>query len=126
MIDPLLAVGGEYEPVRLPYPAGVRHYTPDAVLPNGIVIEVKGRFLPADRAKHLAVRAAYPDLDIRFVFDNPRRTLSKKSKTTYGMWCDEHAIPYAEKYVPQSWIDAPENLPALLTLADAPRRKGAK
>lgn len=127
VIDPLLPLGARYEPVRLPYPAGTRYYTPDAILPNGIAIEVKGRFLPADRAKLLKVLEAYPDLDLRMVFDNPNRTLNKTSKTTYGMWCDEHAIPYATKRVPQSWVvDAPVNRASQLELMRGLRRKVGK
>ncbi len=30
----------------------VRTYTPDFVLPNGVIIETKGRFVAADRRKH--------------------------------------------------------------------------
>ena len=41
-------------------------YTPDFILPNGIIIESKGRFVPDDRKKHLKVREQNPKLDIRF------------------------------------------------------------
>ena len=33
-----------------------RMYTPDFVLPNGIIIETKGRFTVADRRKHLLIK----------------------------------------------------------------------
>ena len=55
-------------------------YTPDFVLENGIIIETKGRFISPDRAKHLAVRDQYPDLDLRFVFTNSRTKLYKGRK----------------------------------------------
>ena len=45
-----------------------RTYTPDFLLPNGIIIETKGRFTPEDRRKHLLIKKQHPDLDIRFVF----------------------------------------------------------
>lgn len=35
-------------------------YTPDFILPNGIIIESKGRFVPDDRKKHLKVREQKP------------------------------------------------------------------
>ena len=31
-------------------------YTPDFVLPNGVIIETKGRFVAADRRKHLEIK----------------------------------------------------------------------
>ena len=33
-----------------------RTYTPDFILNNGIIIETKGRFLSADRKKHIAIK----------------------------------------------------------------------
>jgi len=79
-----LGVTAEYESIRVPYevPATLRHYTPDYILPNGIVIETKGRFTLDDRKKHLNIQDQYPDLDLRFVFYNPLCTLHKGSKTT--------------------------------------------
>ena len=82
-----------------------RTYTPDFLMPNGIIIETKGRFTPADRMKHLSIQKQHPDLDIRFVFSNSRSKLRKGSKTTYGHWCDKHGFLFADKDVPQEWID---------------------
>ena len=82
-------------------------YTPDFVLENGIIIETKGRFISPDRAKHLAVRDQYPDLDIRFVFTNSRTKLYKGSKTTYGMWCDKYGFKYADRFIPDAWLKEP-------------------
>jgi len=82
-----------------------RTYTPDFELPNGIIIETKGRFLAPDRMKHLAVREQCPDYDIRFVFSNPYAKLSKVSKTTYADWCDQKGFLWAAKTIPQEWID---------------------
>lgn len=84
-----------------------RTYTPDFILPNGIIIETKGRFVVADRRKHLEVKAQYPDLDIRFVFSNPNAKLSKASKTTYAQWCKRHGFLWANKRIPQEWLDEP-------------------
>ena len=47
-------------------------YQPDFVLPNGIIVEAKGRLDVWDRRKMVAVKAARPELDIRFVFQNGR------------------------------------------------------
>lgn len=82
-----------------------RTYTPDFLLPNGIIIETKGRFTSEDRMKHLAIQKQHPDLDIRFVFTNSRSKLRKGSKTTYGSWCEKYGFLYADKDVPQEWLD---------------------
>ena len=86
-------------------PAKVRYYLADFLLENGIVVEAKGYFSSEDRKKHLLIKSQWPSLDIRILFMNSKTKLSKKSKTTYGMWCDKKGIQYADKVVPQSWID---------------------
>jgi len=79
-------------------------YTPDFILPNGVIIESKGRFVPDDRKKHLKVREQNPDLDIRFVFSNSKNKIRKGSKTTYAMWCEKNNFLYADKRIPEEWI----------------------
>jgi len=79
-------------------------YTPDFILPNGVIIESKGRFVPDDRKKHLKVREQNPELDIRFVFSNSRNKIRKGSKTTYAMWCEKNNFLYADKRIPDKWI----------------------
>lgn len=85
-----------------------RKYTPDFILPNHIIIESKGLFTAADRRKHLEVKRQHPSLDIRFVFTNSKRKLSKKSKTTYAMWCEKNGFKYADVDIPQEWIKEPK------------------
>lgn len=85
-------------------PTTKRRYTPDFTLPNGIRIETKGRFVTADRMKHLHVKAEHPDIDIRFVFQNSRQRISKTSKTTYADWCRKHGFQFADKHVPKEWL----------------------
>lgn len=96
----------EYEMVTLEYtqPAKVRRYTPDFILPNGIIIETKGRFVSDDRVKHRLIAAEHPDLDIRFVFSNPRTRISKTSRTTYALWCERYGFQYAAKFIPKLWL----------------------
>lgn len=79
-------------------------YTPDFRLPNGIIVETKGRFVTADRQKHLLVKDQHPELDIRFVFSNPNARISKQSATTYAAWCEKHGFKYAKGSVPLAWI----------------------
>jgi|TARA_R110000796_G_scaffold10135_2_gene33954 hypothetical protein len=104
-----LSVPVKYEEMKIKYAINeVRTYTPDFELPNGIIIESKGRFVVADRKKHLLIKKQHPDLDIRFVFSNSRAKINKGSKTTYGMWCDKHGFLYADKLIPEEWIKWPQ------------------
>jgi hypothetical protein len=102
-----LGVSYTYEKVKLKYirPASEHIYTPDFVLASGIIVETKGRFLLADRMKHLMVKKHNPELDIRFVFSNSNARISKASKTTYAMWCRKHGYKFADKTIPQEWLD---------------------
>ncbi|MGW8177210.1 MAG: endodeoxyribonuclease [bacterium] len=104
-----MGVPFDYEGHTLRYeiPAREARYTPDFILPNAIIIETKGRFVTSDRKKHKLIRKQHPNLDIRIVFSNPNAKIGKRSKTTYGMWCEQHGIPYAHKTIPQEWIDEP-------------------
>ena len=109
-----------YEATKVSYtsPATGHKYTPDFILPNGVVIETKGIFDSDDRRKHLLIQAQHPGLDIRFVFSRSKSTLTKRvpkthksyaTQTTYGDWCLKHSFQFADKLVPQSWIDEPPN-----------------
>ena len=102
-----LGVSYTYEKVKLKYikPASSHVYTPDFQLPNGIIVETKGRFLAPDRQKHLLVKRHNPDLDIRFVFSNSNARISKASKTTYAMWCRKNGYKFADKTIPEEWIN---------------------
>lgn len=96
----------EKDVIRYLKPAREAKYTPDFVLRhNGIIVETKGRFMTADRQKHLLIKKQHPELDIRFVFSNPNSRISKQSKTTYAMWCLKHDFLYAKETIPQAWLD---------------------
>ena len=82
----------------------VRTYTPDFVLGNGIIIETKGRFVANDRRKHKEIKKQFPDLDIRFVFYNSKSKLYKGAKSSYADWCDKYGFTYADKSVPDDWL----------------------
>lgn len=99
----------DYETTKIQYqkPPKNSTYTPDFILPNGVIIETKGRFLTEDRQKHLLVKEQHPELDIRFVFSNPNSPINKGSKTTYAKWCEKHGFQYAAKSVPESWVREP-------------------
>jgi len=99
-------VSYEYEQMKISYevPAVTRSYTPDFVLPNGIIVEAKGRWTIEDRKKHLLIKKQHPELDIRILFQSARTKIRKGSKTTYGDYCDKHGIVWAEKIIPKSWV----------------------
>lgn len=87
-------------------PAKDRTYTPDFVLPNGIIVETKGRFVLDDRNKHLWIREQFgTQYDIRFVFSNSKAKLYKGSKTSYADWCLKHQFLYADKEIPEEWFN---------------------
>ena len=53
----------------------------------------------------LAVKKQHPELDIRFIFQR-NNTLTKRSKTTYGDWCDKHGFPWCiYPHLPPEWFD---------------------
>jgi len=97
----------DYETTKISYikPETSHTYTPDFVLPNGIVIETKGRFTIEDRKKHLLIKKQHPELDIRFVFSNYKSKIRKGSKTTYAMWCEKNDFKYSNKLIPREWLD---------------------
>jgi len=97
----------EYEKLKINFnqPEKKRSYTPDfQLLSNGIIIESKGRFLVADRLKHLWVKEQHPELDIRFVFTNSRSKLRKGAKSSYGQWCDKYGFRYYDRIIPEDWL----------------------
>ena len=97
----------KYESEKIPYiiPASNHTYNPDFKLPNGIFVETKGRFVAADRKKHMLVKSQNPELDIRFVFSNSKNKITKSSKTSYGDWCDKNGFKYADKIIPEDWFN---------------------
>ncbi len=92
-----------YESMKLDYERKCT-YTPDFILPNGVIIEAKGRWLGSDRTKHLAVRKNNPHIDIRFCFQNAYNKLTKKSKTTYAEWCDKNDFLWCHQKIPKEWL----------------------
>ena len=95
----------EYETLKLNYTLS-SVYTPDFIMPNGVILEAKGYFKPEDRRKMLAVKKQHPDLDIRLVFQSPQNTLTKTSKTTYAMWAEKNGFLLAPSHdIPHDWFD---------------------
>lgn len=100
-----------YEPAHVRVKYSMPHkYIPDFELPNGVLIEAKGWFRPSDRAKMRKIKEQNPELDIRFVFQNPQMKLTKsKNSETYWQWAERLGFPWAENKIPLSWWDKKEN-----------------
>lgn len=96
----------KFETIKLPYLIEKNcTYTPDFPVGEKIIIETKGRFLTADRMKMLMVRDQHPEYEFRFIFSNSKAKISKVSQTTYGRWCEKNGFKYADKVIPQEWLD---------------------
>ena len=80
-----------------------RSYTPDVFLPNGIIIEIKGRFTSHDRKIAAAMKEQHPELDIRTLFQTDN-WLNKNKKNKYSDWCEKKGILCAFKLVPEEWL----------------------
>jgi hypothetical protein len=92
-----ISVPFSFEPHYIEYTwLEYKKYLPDFLLPNGIYLEVKGRFKLEDRKKHLFVREHHPDLDIRFVFDYPNGKLNKGAKSSYADWCIKNGFLFCK------------------------------
>lgn len=110
----------QYEVMAIPW-VFEHIYTPDFVLPNGILLEGKGQFDQEDRSKHARIKQQHPDLDIRIIFcrspgsrkPGSATKLSKSAKMTYGDWCDRNRIPYADSDIPEEWIKEKPNKASL-------------
>jgi len=105
----LTGTGFKYEPDKFPYKVEeARNYIPDFLLPNGIYIEAKGYLRTEDRKKLLLIKAQYPDIDLRLVFQRAANKIRKTSKTTYGEWASKNGFIYADHgRVPKSWLLQP-------------------
>ena len=99
-----------YESEKISYiqPQTKHNYTPDFVLNkidgNKMYIETKGRWVKTDRLKFDLIFEQYPEIDIRFVFQNPNAKLYKGSKTTYAQYCDKKGWRWAKKEIPNDWL----------------------
>ena len=101
----LTADGIHYEYEKHKYDVVIpRRYTPDIMLANGTLVEIKGMFDSDDRRLMKIFKEQHPDIDIRMCFQNPHQKLSRTAKMTYAMWCDKHNIPWCKgPGLPRRW-----------------------
>lgn len=103
-----LATTGEdiqYEALRIPYVVNIcATYKPDFVLPKqAIMLEVKGEFRKEDRDKMQRVKAQYPHLDIRILFQAPKGKVA--GKLTAAEWADNNGFPWCKgPSLPPEWF----------------------
>jgi hypothetical protein len=92
-----------YEGQALPYKIEAI-YTPDFILPNGVIVETKGLFDSDDRRKMVAVKEQHPELDIRICFMRADVKLSRAPKSlTYWQWAERHGFLWCEGHIPATW-----------------------
>lgn len=102
-------VSYEYEPEKIPYFVE-RHYIPDLKV-DTMIVELKGYFRQDSQRKMKAIKAQYPEKDIRFVFQNANATIqgAKKrkdgTKMTCSEWADRQGFVWAEGTVPKEWLE---------------------
>ena len=93
-IQTILPADFTYETAKLLY--SVEHrYIPDWIdTARKIIVEGKGFFDGNDRRKMKLIKAAHPEYRIIMVFSDPKRKISKTSKTSYSAWCDKQGIEW--------------------------------
>ncbi len=104
MLEKVAGVTIQYEPDKFKY-VTTHIYTPDfkVTLPSGkeFYLESKGYFKYEDRSKMVAMKAQYPDLDIRMLFQRD----NKLGKGTYSSWCEKNNIKSAIGEPPDDWFE---------------------
>ena len=101
-------VSYQYEPDKMAYYVE-RHYIPDLAV-GSMIVELKGYLRQDSQRKMKSIKAQYPDLDIRFVFQKASSTIqgAKKrkdgSKMTCGEWADRQGFVWAEGTIPEEWL----------------------
>lgn len=81
-----------------------RIYIPDFILPDGSIIEGKGRLTSDDRKLLKGVRALNPDVVIRIIFGRDNK-LSKKSTTRYSDWTESNGFEFViGATIPTKWL----------------------
>lgn len=99
----------DYEKSRITFiqPERKRTYHPDfEINETAVVIEAKGYFTAADRAKMLWVKEQHPELQVVLLFQNSDKPLRKGSGTTYGAWATKNGFDWWDfrKGIPNKWL----------------------
>lgn len=101
----------KYEPDKYKYvqPAMDRTYTPDFKTGRKkLYLEAKGKLDLETRKKMLWFKECNPDVRVIFLFQNPDNKLTKRSKTTYGMWAEANDFEWLDYR--KDWLSAYKQL----------------
>jgi hypothetical protein len=80
------------------------NYTPDFLFNDRtFIVEAKGRLDAGSRAKAIAFRTQYPDIEYALLFEENNR-ISRVSRTHYTDWADANEILCAVGLMPPEWI----------------------
>ena len=89
-----------------------RSYTPDFVLGNGIIVEVKGRLTRRDRRILIGVVRCNSEIDLRIIFDKDNR-INKGARSRYSDWARRNNFKWSIKgEVPTEWLKQEKEYPA--------------
>ena len=86
----------DYEITKIPYvvPESNHTYTVDWTFLNNLLVETKGYLSThQERHKYVLLKQQHPELDLRFVFDNPNK-LCGGTKMTHGKWAEKYGFKY--------------------------------
>jgi len=91
-----LNIDYKYEDKKLIYiiPESQHTYLIDWSLPNNIYIETKGYLSDhKERSKYILIKQQYPNIDLRFIFENPNK-LCGGTKYTHEVWAIKNGFKY--------------------------------
>ena len=99
----------ETDKVQYLWPERNSKYTPDFKLPakdgGFFYLETKGLWPVEERQKWHLLHEQHPEIDFRLLFSNANAKLYKGSPTTYAAYCEKHGFQYANKTIPQEWLN---------------------
>ena len=99
----------EYEVTKIPYvvPESNHNYTVDFTI-GPLLIEGKGYLSDyQERQKYVLIKQQYPEIDLRFIFDNCNKLVGG-SKQTHAQWAEKNGFKYCsikDTEQIQSWIN---------------------
>jgi hypothetical protein len=101
----------KYEPSKYKFvqPAIERTYIPDFKTgKTSVYLEAKGKLDLNTRKKMIWFRDSNPTIRIIFLFQNPDNKITKRSKTTYGMWATDNGFEWLD--FRKDWLNAYKKL----------------
>ena len=85
-----------YEVTKISYtvPESKHIYTVDWTINDKVLCETKGILIDhQERNKYILIKQQYPNIDLRFVFENPNK-LCGGMKQTHAEWATKHGFKY--------------------------------